>query len=499
MNKRIKLIYGLTICAIVALVAVQGYWLLSRYEQSLGECEKELYDTIVKSAEDDIKQRETFISPPRQTCSQLKVNYRQDKKGRYKEMEWSMHVFMVDETKLKLPSFNDSMHLDPEKYGARMFDYLSDLYKREKPDGLDFHDFYIGKDNRAMGASMEAIDRFYIDEWQPFSAARLDSILRARGVTVWSITTTKADSLVWQPSMEPHRSLWRPSVTVLFPYDIFEGQQAVVQVPISMSPVMRRMAYALLMTMLLSVLLVFCLIYQILTIRKQHHIEAIRQEFLDTMIHELKRPISTLKLCVSFMGNERMMADGEMRRQILGSSHHELDNLTAYFSKLRDITLGDADEIPLVMSEFPLHALLEECIEKQNVPPGKEVTMVIANKDNLVLRADRMHLANIVSNLLENAIKYSGENVTVRIGYRLCEDGQCLISVADDGNGIDKADQRYLFDKFYRSDTAKSKAIPGIGLGLSYVKLLVEAHGGSITFESSAGRGTTFTILLPQA
>ena len=285
---------------------------------------------------------------------------------------------------------------------------------------------------------------------------------------------------------------------VYYPYDIFEGQQVVVTTSIGISPIIRRIAYTLLMTVLLSVFLIFCLVYQILTIRKQRHIEAIRQEFLNTMIHELKRPISTLKMCVSFMGNERMMQDEESKQRILASSHNELDNLTSYFSKLRDITLSDATEIPLVKSRFSLRSLTEECIDKQNIPSGKDVKMDIVAEDDVEAWADRMHIGNIVCNLLENAIKYSRESVTIRIDYRLHEDGKLQISVADNGIGIAKADQRYVFEKFYRSKTIKNKAIPGIGLGLSYVKLLVEAHGGTITFESTEGQGTTFTIIIPQ-
>ena len=285
---------------------------------------------------------------------------------------------------------------------------------------------------------------------------------------------------------------------VSYPYDIFEGQEVVVTTDISISPVIRKMAYTLLITILLSFFLIFCLVYQILTIRKQRHIEAIRQEFLHTMIHELKRPISTLKMCVSFMGNERMMQHGESKQKILNSSHNELDNLTSYFSKLRDITFSDTEKIPLVKSRFALCGLIEECIGKQNIPSDKEVRMEIVAEDDLEIRADRMHLANIVCNLLENAIKYSVGSVIIRIGYRMREDGMVQITVADNGIGIAKADQRYVFNKFYRSESAKDKAIPGIGLGLSYVKLLVEAHGGCISLDSTEGKGTTFTIIIPQ-
>ena len=149
-------------------------------------------------------------------------------------------------------------------------------------------------------------------------------------------------------------------------------------------------------------------------------------------------------------------------------------------------------------SDFSLRELIEECIGKQNIPTGKEVKMDIVAEGDVEAWADRMHIGNIVCNLLENAIKYSRESVTIIIDYQQRTDGLLQISIADNGIGIAKADQRYVFDNFYRSETVKDKSIPGIGLGLSYVKLLVEAHGGTITFESTEGHGTTFTITIPQ-
>ena len=123
-----------------------------------------------------------------------------------------------------------------------------------------------------------------VDHQHPFQKELLDSILRSRGIVAQSITTTKADTMVWQPSMQTDGSIWQPVMKVSYPYDIFEGQQVVVTTAISVSPVIRRMAYTLLITVLLSLFLIFCLVYQILTIRKQRHVEAIRQEFLHTMI-----------------------------------------------------------------------------------------------------------------------------------------------------------------------------------------------------------------------
>lgn len=493
MERRIKFIYGLTICAIVAYSIVQGYWLYSRYRLSLEEYKGELYSMIIACAEEETAIRNTLPHPPRFYGNRFRKTY--DIKGNNAVETWRYEVFALD-TLHYIPKGTDAQ--------AYLLDYVSNLHDSlpaELPEGMEYFVFTCdSKNNDDMGTSqlVEALNRFTVDHQHPFQKERLDSILHSRGVSTQCITTTKADTMVWQPSMQTHGSIWQPVMQVSYPYDIFEGQQVVVTTAISISPVIRRMAYTLLMTVLLSVFLIFCLVYQILTIRKQRYIEVIRQEFLHTMIHELKRPISTLKMCVSFMGNERMMQDAEGKQSILANSHNELDNLTSYFSKLRDITLSDATEIPLVKSRFSLRSLIEECIGKQNIPTGKEVKMDIVADNDLEAWADRMHIGNIVCNLLENAIKYSREAVTIRIDYRLRDDGMLQITVADNGIGIAQADQRYVFDKFYRSETAKDKAIPGIGLGLSYVKLLVEAHGGTITFESTEGEGTTFTILIPQ-
>ena len=493
MERRFKFIYGLTICAIIVYSIVQGYWLYSRYRMSLEEYKSELYSMIIACAEEELAIRKSLPHSPRFYGNRFRKTY--EIKGDDAVETWRYEVFALD-TLHYIPKGSDA--------NAYLLDYIANLHDSvptELPKGLEYFVFTCdSKDNKEMGTSqlVEALNRFTVDHQHPFQKERLDSILQSRDIAAQSIITTKADTMIWQPSMQTKGSILQPIMQVSYPYDIFEGQEVVVTTAISISPVLRKMAYTLLITILLSFFLIFCLVYQILTIRKQRHIEAIRQEFMHTMIHELKRPISTLKMCVSFMGNERMMQDEESKQKILSSSYNELDNLTSYFSKLRDITFGDSIQIPLVKSRFALRGLIEECIGKQNIPSNKEVRMEIVAEDDLEIRADRMHLANIVCNLLENAIKYSVEAVVIKIDYWMREDGMAQITVADNGIGIAKADQRYVFDKFYRSESAKDKAIPGIGLGLSYVKLLVEAHGGSIVLDSTEGEGTTFTILMPQ-
>ena len=381
MKRRFKFIYGLTICAIIVYSIVQGYWLYSRYRMSLEEYKSELYSMIIACAEEELAIRKSLPHSPRFYGNRLRKT--SEIKGDDVVETWRYEIFALDTLHYSLPIPKGA---DAYTYLSEYIASLLDDHPAELPEGLEYFVFTCAsKDNKDMGTRqlVEALNRFTVDHQHPFQKERLDSILQSRDIAAQSVTTTKAATMIWQPSMQTKGSIWQPVMQVSYPYDIFEGQEVVVTTAICISPVIRKMAYTLLITILHSFFLIFCLVYQILPIRMQRHIEAIRQEFLHTMIHELKRPISTLKMCVSFMGNERMMQDAESKQRILSSSHHELDNLTSYFSKLRDITLSDATEIPLVKSDFSLRELIEECRDKQNIPAGKDVKMEIVGDSNL--------------------------------------------------------------------------------------------------------------------
>lgn len=235
-----------------------------------------------------------------------------------------------------------------------------------------------------------------------------------------------------------------------------------------------------------------------MTIRHLVRIDAVRNSFVHTMIHELKRPVATLKICVSSLSNPRLNASESDRNSIIDDCRHAINELSTYFSRLRDITFNESSQIPLDLSPCRLRPLVDEIISRTDISSGKsvEITNDIPQATEIV--CDPLHLSQMIMNLVENAVKYSGESVEIKVGCTLTENS-AEISVADNGNGISESDCRRIFDKFYRSAVARQSGKPGVGLGLAYVRLLAEAHGGSVSVESREGAGSRFTINIPQS
>ena len=485
MEKRIKILHWLTIVAIIAFCLMQCYWLYNRYVYTLENHEEELYKSVLNVMQEERNIRKSIKRPDISilTSTKISASTQAETSGIQSTV---FDIYVVDANKIDLSEVSNA---DIKE--------IIRLYETSNSDGITHYNFAI-TDKPTDPNEYDALERFTIDVRNPFQLSSLDSLLNKRGLDVVNISREKADSMIWLPSRTERTSILSPQITIIYPYDIFEGELVSITLSVGISPVIAKMTDLLVLSLVLSILLITCLVAQIATIRKQRKLEELRQDFIHTMIHELKRPISTLKMCVSFMRNEKLMQDKESKEAIITDSSNELDNLSSYFSKLRDLTFNDATEIPLTLSAFNLHDTIEECISKLSIPTGKKAEINILSKEDIVLTADKMHIGNIISNLLENSIKYSGESVKIDIDYRENSNDSVCITVKDNGFGIAKTDVNYIYDKFFRSSSALGKDIPGMGLGLAYVKQLVQAHRGNIVMESEEGVGTIFTINLPQ-
>lgn len=484
MEKRIKIIHWLTAVALAALVVTQGYWLINRYTYSLQQYEEELYWKTMDAGTEDKQLRKELQDKNLYTFTNTGIRVRQNEETiSESKMEWIFNAYIIDKNRII------AMGLD-----SLSMEQMDSLY--HLGEGVKKYRFEI-KDSDRENDVYDALERFYISELCPFTTERFDSLLRKQDIIPLSVTIETVDSMIWKPAKTGYASIWKPIMEMTYPFDILQKKQVRVTYELKSSPILERMLDSLIASIILSLLLFFCLIYQTKTIFRQYRIDELRKDFIKTMVHELKRPVSTLKMCISFMKNDRMVQDKVMKEDIIRSSQNELDNLSSYFSKLRDLTYADAEEIPLNLSTFSIKKLVEECIAKQHLPSDRKINIEAHfDSDNTKITADRMHANNIVCNLLENAIKYSEGETSICIHCYSMEN-KYLLEVSDSGIGIPAAECNYVFDKYFRSASIVNKNIPGIGLGLCYVKLLVNAHKGKISMESELGKGSKFTIEIP--
>ncbi len=439
--------------------------------------EEEIFEQTMDVLDRDRSLRKELQGDRFQTYTSTSLMVEQGNPASESKMGWVFDAYIIDNNKLKP---GDTLSVEQ----------LDSLYLLNQ--GVKKRQLKVETPNREYDV-YDALDRFYTDEICPFTVARLDSLLIDEGLDAESIEIRQPDSTGWKPTKTSAGSI----ISIAYPFNILDNKQVSITYRLGVPPVIRRMGGSLALSAVLSFLLIFCLIYQIKTIFKQQRVEELRKSFIKTMIHELKRPITALKLSISFMKNEEMMRDEGLKTDMLRNARNELDNLSSYFSKLRDLTYGDLEQIPLNLSALKPSELVMECIAKQTFP-GERNIIVETRFDNhdTTIRADRMHLANILCNLLENAVKYSEGDALIQIKGNLVGD-KYQIEIADNGFGIPYQEQKYVFDKFFRSASVTEKNIPGIGLGLCYVKLLVEAHKGDIYLESETGVGSRFVIEIP--
>lgn len=497
MEKRIKTLYIITIIAILAFLGMQGYWLYGRYEFSITEYERSLAERIVKCVNEYNEIRETYPdSRPedlrdKENCNVLSVpTY---------SLQQTYGDSVKTTRKAKIYTYLFSAH---ELLGLKPGTPLTDEQKtkaaklaqeqtKEPADSAVFDASGARDENEAWQATRNVST----ERKCRFTIAGLDSMMKKNDLKA-EATLISADSMVWNTKSEFNKSIIKPSVSLTIPYSQLQGLSVKVYSRINPFDILPGMWQILIITLVVSFLLIVCLIYQFSTVIKLSRLDRMRNSFVTTMIHELKRPLSTLKMCVSGLENKKMMEDAGAKKELLSETRNALDNLSAYFSKLRDITFNNVEQIPLNIQSVSLHDLFDNVVSASIFPADKEVKVKNEIESDIEVSADRSHLYNIVNNLVENAVKYSGLSVEIK-AYASKRDGAVELRICDTGNGIPSSDMKHIFNRFYRGKASKGEQ-PGMGLGLAYVKLLVEAHGGEISVESTEGEGSCFTITFPQ-
>ena len=280
-----------------------------------------------------------------------------------------------------------------------------------------------------------------------------------------------------------------------YAFDIHSNQSYRLTIEPIYKIVLRQMSGILTTSFVILIILGFSFWFLIRTILRQKTLEEMKSDFTNNITHELKTPIAVAYAANDALLNFNLAEDKQQRDKYLGICQEQLQRLSGLVEQILSMSMERRKTFRLHPEALSLHDLFPALIEQHKLKAGKpvEINLDIAPED-LTIIADRTHFSNILSNLIDNAIKYSPDKADIMICCRKKETEQVEISVTDHGIGIPTDKQPHIFDKFYRVPTGNIHNTKGYGLGLFYVKTMVEKHGGMVTVRSEAGKGSTFTI-----
>lgn len=250
-------------------------------------------------------------------------------------------------------------------------------------------------------------------------------------------------------------------------------------------------------------ILVFLLLFFFFTLNvilKQKRLSEVKTDFINNMTHELKTPISTIGLSAELLlklnNNDEVMQRVHRYAEIIFKENKRLESQV---ENVLHVAKMDKNKLILAKEVCHLHELIQDAKDSFDITQsghGAEVNLNLTAENDRV-HIDETHVTNVIYNLIDNAVKYSKDAPVISIQTKSTQKGFLQLTITDNGIGVNKDDQKMIFDKFFRVNTGNVHDVKGYGLGLYYVKLIVEEHGGTISVNSELGKGTSFVLTFP--
>ena len=272
----------------------------------------------------------------------------------------------------------------------------------------------------------------------------------------------------------------------------------VIIVPQEKNFIWQSLTWLIIGAVVFTFIIMFAFFITVRALIKQKKLSEIKSDFINNMTHEFKTPLATISLAVDALKNEKVINNREKMDYFTGIIKEENKRMNKQVETILQAALLDKQEVQLDLKKLHANELINSSLNNINLQveekKGRLTVNLAATKD--LIMADEVHFTNLVSNLLDNAIKYSKDNLHIKISSQTS--GNLLkIKIEDNGIGMNKETLTRIFEKFFRAHTGNLHNVKGFGLGLSYVKTMVTAHRGTIKAESVLGKGTTFLLSFP--
>ena len=275
-------------------------------------------------------------------------------------------------------------------------------------------------------------------------------------------------------------------------------EQMVLVVPDVKNNIFRQLRWLMIGSILFTLIICSAFYVTVSALLRQKKTSEIKNDFINNMTHEFKTPLATISLAVDAMRNEKVFQDREKMGYFSSIIKEENKRMNKQVETILQASLMDRQEIQLTRVPIHVHEVINDVLDNFHLQledkNGSAVLQLNAGAD--LISGDEVHFTNLISNLIDNAVKYSKENLAIKIAT--ANIGKYIqVRIEDNGIGMNKETQKRIFEKFYRAHTGNVHNVKGFGLGLSYVKTMIDAHGGKIKVESVTGKGTTFIIDMP--
>jgi two-component system phosphate regulon sensor histidine kinase PhoR len=335
----------------------------------------------------------------------------------------------------------------------------------------------------------------------------LDSLvsteLKRSGITTvyeYGVYSPLRNIMISEKTGQYHRFLLEKGFAFnLFPRDLFMAPEyLMIYFPEKQKYILSQLWKILIVSSILILIIVFSFTYTIFTIFRQKRYSEMKNDFINNMTHEFKTPVSTISIACEALNDNDIFKTEALQKKYITVISEENKRLGAMAEKILQTAILDKGDLKLHYEVFELEDIIRDVIKRFDLQIGSKGGEIITEflAAETTIKADRTHITNVIYNILDNANKYAPLNPIIKI-KTVNDDKGIYIFVEDNGIGINKANQKKIFEKLYRVPTGNIHNVKGFGLGLHYVKTIISQHGGNVSVESEIKKGTKMKIYLP--
>jgi signal transduction histidine kinase len=257
--------------------------------------------------------------------------------------------------------------------------------------------------------------------------------------------------------------------------------------------ILRKMMGSILLSLLLSGIIIGCLLFLLKIISKQKQLAEVKNDIISNITHEFKTPISTIGVAIESIKNFNVIDDKEKTKKYLDISNDQLSKLNMMVEKLLETATLDSENLELSKDEIDVSDLVQNLVDKLQLQTNEKVITYKKSEVPILANVDVFHFENAINNIIDNAIKYGGNEIFVDLKQ---QESNFTIDISDSGNSIPKEHSKQIFEKFYRISKGNTHDVKGFGIGLYYCKKIIEKHRGTIQLVLE-NKLTSFKISLP--